>query len=162
MRWRHFGTTDHERDLPPVERFWRRVQKTDDCWLWLGGRRGDGYGAWVYEGKQQGVHRLAYMLEVGPIPQGMVVMHSCDNPICVNPSHLSLGTPAENSADAAHKGRRLPGSRNHQAKLTEPQVISMRSLYDRGTWTQKELAHKFDVSPALVNHILNRKAWRHI
>jgi hypothetical protein len=92
----------------------------------------------------------------------MVVMHSCDQPICVNPDHLSLGTSAENSADASRKGRRLPGSQNHQAKLTEAEVIEMRSRYGAGGITHRQLAEEFGVSIALVSFILTRKAWRHI
>lgn len=134
-----------------------------DCWLWMAGCRGDGYGAFtVADKKQVGAHRYSYVLAHGEIPEGMVVMHSCDEPRCVNPAHLSLGTNAENSADAARKGRRLPGSRNHQSKLTEDQVREMRAKYAAGGVPQRELAAEFGVSGALVSFIVTRKAWKHI
>lgn len=109
-----------------------------------------------------GAHRYSYQLHHGEIEEGMVVMHSCDEPKCVNPSHLSLGTHAENCADASRKGRRLPGSLNHQAKLTEADVRKMRARYERGGVTHRELADEFGVSIALVSFIITRKAWKHI
>ena len=92
----------------------------------------------------------------------MVIMHSCDTPVCVNPDHLSLGTNAENAADASRKGRRLPGSLNHQAKLTEDQVREMRLLYAAGGVSQAQLAQQYGVSHALVSFIVTRRAWKHI
>jgi len=92
----------------------------------------------------------------------MVVMHSCDRPLCVNPAHLSLGTNAENAADSARKARRPRGSRNSQAKLTEGQVLEIRERYTQGGVTQKELAASYGISHALVSFIVTRKAWKHI
>jgi hypothetical protein len=163
-RFRTYGDLNHEREVAPIaDRFWSKVDKTGNCWLWVAGRRGDGYGAFQVERKRQmSAHRYSYEVHNGPIPAGMVVMHSCDQPLCVNPEHLSLGTNAENCADAARKGRRLPGSKNHQAKLNETQVIEMRERYARGGLTQRDLAQEYGVSMALVSFILTRRAWRHI
>lgn len=164
MRWRHHGSPDvvTAYDLTYEQRFWRKVDHTETCWLWMGAKRGDGYGAFQLGPKQIAAHRYSYQLRSGEIPEGMVVMHSCDVPLCVNPTHLRLGTHAENSADAARKGRKLPGSQNHQAKLTEGQVIEMRERYAAGGVTQRQLADAFEVSPALVAAIVARKAWRHV
>jgi hypothetical protein len=76
-----------------------------ECWEWIGPRTDRGYGHLVINKKNKRAHRVAYELAVGPIPAGLVVMHRCDNPPCCNPAHLSVGTVAENNADAARKGR---------------------------------------------------------
>lgn len=87
-------------------RFWRKVEKTDYCWLWKGSRRAKSYGLISVNGKPTGAHRVAYALLVGPIPEGMVVRHYvCDNPCCVNPAHLKVGTIADNVQDKVDKGR---------------------------------------------------------
>lgn len=168
-RWRlkKYGTTDIESvyELTPEQRFWKKVDRRgrDECWLWTAGVRGDGYGAFQVESTRQiSAHRYSYTLAHGEIPNGLVVMHSCDVPLCVNPEHLSLGTNSENSADAARKGRRLPGSQNHQAKLTEKQVLQLRAQYAAGGVTHKQLAADYGISAALVSFILTRKAWKHI
>jgi hypothetical protein len=165
MRWRHIGdaAAPTVQDLTPEERFWLKVDRTGSCWLWTAGKRGDGYGAFQVESRRQiGAHRYSYEIHHGPIPDDMVVMHACDVPLCVNPAHLSLGTVQENAADSARKARRHRGSYNSQSKLTEGQVLEMRDIYATGGASQPELARLFHVSPALVNAIINRKAWKHI
>lgn len=92
----------------------------------------------------------------------MVVMHTCDVPLCVNPAHLRLATHAENSADSARKARRPRGSRQHAAKLTEGQVLNLRARYAAGGITQRDLAFEYGVSRSLVSVIVTRKAWKHI
>ncbi len=163
MRMRAHGTTDSERDLTTEERFWSRVDRGDDCWLWRAGLRGDGYGAFgLGRGKQVSAHRYSYELHNGQIPDGMVVMHSCDVPTCVNPDHLRLGTQADNQADSVRKGRRYPGSQNHQAKLTESEVMEIRYSARMSGVTQRALAKRYNVSPALISHIVASRSWRHI
>jgi hypothetical protein len=88
-----------------VERFWSKVSKSDGCWLWIAYRDEKGYGAFGFKGKVQRAHRVAYELALGPIAPGMHVLHSCDNPSCVNPSHLRLGTHADNMRDRIERGR---------------------------------------------------------
>jgi hypothetical protein len=164
-RLRKHGSLDiaNGRPRPPVDRFWEKVDRSGECWLWTAGRRGDGYGAFQAESNRQvGAHRFSYELHHGEIPVGMVVMHSCDTPLCVNPDHLSVGTSADNAADSARKARRPRGSDNSQAKLTEEQVLALRAQYARGGITQKELAAQYSISHALVSFIVTRRAWRHI
>jgi hypothetical protein len=164
-RWRHHGTTDiySAQDLSAEQRFWAKVDRAGDCWLWTASRRGDGYGAFQVESQRQiSAHRYSYLLNHGPIPEGMVVMHSCDQPLCVNPDHLSLGTNLANQRDAARKGRKRPGIKNHNAKLSEEQVLELRARYEAGGISQKDLAAEYGISHALVSFIVTRKAWKHI
>jgi DNA-binding Xre family transcriptional regulator len=86
-------------------RFWSKVDTTGECWLWMGSRRPLGYGAVKVGGRVLHAHRVAYELTHGSIPEGFVVMHRCDNPPCVNPAHLHLGTRSENTRDMHAKGR---------------------------------------------------------
>jgi hypothetical protein len=89
-----------------AERFWARVEKTDTCWLWMGGLRRRGYGAAWHNGRQRSAHQVAWEMENGPIPPGLHLLHTvCDNPRCVRPSHLKLGTNKENHAERVTKGR---------------------------------------------------------
>lgn len=99
------------RDWP--ERFWRRVMKpeSDGCWTWTGSTAGYGYGRVFVDGRQQSAHRVAWELTNGPIPEGLIVCHKCDNPPCVRPLHLFLGTHKDNSQDMVRK-QRGPGQKN--------------------------------------------------
>ena len=102
---------------PVSVRFWPRVTKGDGCWEWQGARSNLGYGRVRGEdGRTRQTHHIAWELVFGPIPSGLVVMHICDNPPCVRPNHLRLGTVAENNADMTAKGRRRSGL--HEAAKT--------------------------------------------
>lgn len=89
----------------PTDRFWERVLKTQSCWVWTGGKRRKGYGCLEWEGKKRGAHRVSWELHFGPVPDGLHVLHRCDNPPCIRPEHLFLGTNLENHADRVAKLR---------------------------------------------------------
>lgn len=100
------------RDQIDAAAFWGKVARGDGCWLWCGERNSSGYGrAYVLGNEKRLAHRCAYAIEHGEVPAGMVVMHTCDNPACVNPAHLQLGTVADNIQDKMAKGRQRLGSR---------------------------------------------------
>lgn len=129
------------------------------CTEWTGAKNTDGYGTTSIK-THRGAHRLAYAILVGPIPGGMHVLHRCDNPACITPAHLFLGTHAENMADKARKRRqhRMLGERNGRARLTECQVKEILSSPISGA----ALGRKFGVSRAAVNDIRRGTKWRHV
>jgi len=146
--------------LSDEERFWKQVRKSSDCWEWLSGKDIDGYGA--FKGEHAGTdykraHRYSYALHKGPIAFGMHVCHTCDNPSCVNPAHLFLGTNAVNMADKIAKGRaRLPRGEDHSnAKLTREQAEEI--LRNPSPYTQ--LAAEYGVSVGTISDIKNRTSW---
>ena len=130
---------------PIEERFWKFVNKTDSCWEWTGSC--DRYGIILYNQRPAKAHRVSYIIHNGPIPKGKCVCHTCDNPKCVNPEHLFLGTQLQNMHDMYRKGR---GRKNTDKCLTKKQVEKLRRLKRRGK-TIKELASIFDVSVSTIN-----------
>jgi len=152
-----------------MDRFWSKVDKTDGCWNWLAAKFHHGYGCFGVKqtnGKYKicYAHRVSYELKNGPIPDGMNVLHSCDNRACVNPAHLSVGTQAENVADAARKGRMksapMYGEKNPGAKLTEEEVKKIRAIGK--SKSQAAIARDFGVTQTLIGHVLRRSIWRHV
>ncbi len=129
-----------------------------NCWLWVANSWV--YGIFWYKGRPVGAHRFAYMAYKGKIPQGKSVLHSCDTPLCVNPSHLFLGTQKENIDDMFQKKRanKARGIRNGHAKLTEKKVRAIRNAEG----LQREIAEDFDVDQSLVSLIKGRKIWIHV
>lgn len=144
-----------------VERFLAKVLKSDDCWLWIGARYRNGYGAFNIGGRNQCAQRAAWILFVGLIPDGTFVLHRCDNPPCVNPEHLFLGTPKDNTQDMVQKGRSTAGEKHRLAKLTAENVFEIRSLHANGH-VQRRIAEQFNVSYPTVNNIIKRKSWQSI
>jgi hypothetical protein len=144
------------RRLPFEHRY--LVDPISGCWIWTGARSEQAYGYLTIDGKEVKAHRYSYELHKGPIPDGLDVLHSCDNPPCVNPDHLFLGTGLENLADASAKGRMARGERHYLAKLTEAQVRQVRELYAAGV-TQKDLAVRFGTSRGNVGYIVRRERW---
>ena len=155
---------------PPEKRFWARVTIPDNpelCWEWVGGKTGSGYGAMMINYEFISVHRYSYELHFGGIPEGRFVCHTCDNPSCVNPKHLFLGTPKDNMEDMTNKGRQVTGRWNSysgedhpMSKLTWDEVDEMRELYSSGSYTQVALADKFGVTHTSVCDIVHWQIWR--
>ena len=132
------------------------------CEEWPGARQGDGYGVVRHEGKVVLVHRLAWAREHGPIPDGMHVLHECDNPPCRRLSHLFLGTPLDNARDKFAKGRaRVLGVENVNAKLTDDAVRDIRARRDRGE-PIKLVGAAHGIDPSTVVHIHKRRRWAHV
>lgn len=134
------------------------------CWEWKGGSGHHfGYGAFSINGRTEAAHRVIFRNVVAPIPKGMCVLHKCDNPKCVRPEHLFLGTKADNNVDRDSKGRgrALKGSMNGIAKLTEDKVRRMRRLYRIPGVSQRMLAKEFNISQMNVFRILKGETWKH-
>ncbi len=144
------------------DRFFSKVVAgPNNCWVWAARRNEDGYGQFWFDGSMGRAHRFSWSLHNGmEIPEGLQVMHSCDNPPCVNPDHLSLGTNVENQADSYRKGRgnNPKGEAHGCAKLTAEQVFEIQSM-DRTHRSQRSIAVQFGVSQKTIWRILNGKGW---
>lgn len=145
-----------------VSRFMAFVEKTDGCWLWHGSRRPKGYGIFWFRGERTGAHRASHALFVGPVVDGLDVCHRCDNPRCVRPDHLFLGTRSENLRDAVEKGRmRHPdtrGQRNGNSRLTLTVVTTIRERRANGE-RLAPLAEEFGVSQSTISNIARGLTW---
>lgn len=146
-----------------AERFWPQVQAVESgCWEWTGFRDRDGYGR-IRTSRRDAAHRAAWLLSHFVIPEGMHVLHRCDNPPCVNPAHLFLGTQPVNVADMTAKGRaqKARGERNANAKLTEQDVRHIRAAVQAGA-SVRGLARELGVRHGAIQFIVSGKAWRHV
>jgi hypothetical protein len=159
----------------PAEKiFWSQVEKDgpelvsypelSPCWIWGGNRNRSGHGTMTINYKIIGVHRYSYELHNGPIPDGLFVLHKCDNPPCVNPDHLFVGTQADNVEDSKRKGRRAKGSRMWKATLTDDQVRLIRSRYVR--WSKENgfaaIARDLGVDKQAVRSAALGLSWSHL
>lgn len=146
--------------------FWAHVATGDGCWEWTRARNRRGYGVVNLQSGQVKAHRLAWELTNGPIPAGRYVLHSCDNPPCVRPDHLRIGSLADNNRDARERGHHFSpfrgqdqrGALNHYARLTEEQVAEIRALYASGVF-QRLIAARFGITQSNVSHIVRGKTW---
>ncbi|HEX6183850.1 MAG TPA: HNH endonuclease [Pyrinomonadaceae bacterium] len=150
--------------LLQVYRFWKKVDCSggpDACWPWTGHISENGYGVFGLRGKEYKAHRVSYFIEHGRIDNDRLVLHRCDVRDCVNPAHLFLGTPRDNSQDAVKKGRntKLYGEQNGKAKLTRAAVLAIRRIRKRGGVYQKTIAKQFGVSEATVSYVVNGGRW---
>lgn len=152
----------------PIDvRLWSKVNKgggADSCWEWQGGKNIWGYGVIKFGDKQVGAHRVAWILTNGGIPDGLLVCHHCDNPGCVNPAHMFLGTNKDNTADKFRKGRGadVAGERNPCAKLTAEQVRDARRRHAAGGITFKSLADELGVKRQTIEDAVNGRNWKHL
>lgn len=144
--------------------FWDRVHRPKHgCWTWTGATNADGYGWLWWEGRNHLAHRISWELTYGEIPENLCVLHHCDNPPCVHPHHLWLGTRQENNQDKTRKGRaqRLKGERNGRAKLTKELVLKLREMHKEG-WSSTELADKFGIPKSTTHHAISGRTWSHL
>ena len=149
-----------------VDQFWTKGIRQGACLIWVGSTTPKGYGEVYWNGRSRRVHCVAWELVNGcPVPDGRVICHNCpggDNPACYEPSHLWTGTVAQNNADKAAKGRASTGQRHSSAKLTETQVLEIRSRLASGRAKQRELAIEYGVSHGLIAHIAVGRNWKHL
>jgi hypothetical protein len=148
------------------QRFWNKVDKRgeDDCWEWIGSKDRDGYGHIKIKNKMWVSSRFSYELHTGKIPSGMLICHSCDNPSCVNPKHLWLGTDKDNAIDRNKKGRieYKSGENSPRAKLTNKQANEIRNLYipkKHGVTSSCSLAKKYKISQRQILDIVKNKSY---
>lgn len=139
-----------------LERFWPKVVKTDNCWIWKGCLIPGGYGQIWLNNRMVNAHRVAWEITYGHIPERLYVLHSCDNPPCIRPNHLFLGTQAENQQDSISKGRFARGGKNGQAKLTISKVNEIKI----SKLSQRKLANQFHVSRRTITDILKGRSWK--
>lgn len=160
---------------PLINKFTEKVRIDDvtGCWIWVGGMRYKGYGAFRIGLKHESAHRAAWIIYRGEIPDGLSVCHHCDNPSCVNPDHLFLGTAKDNTQDMIQKGRQVSGLRLHperaargehngNSKLTEDEVRAIRLSYSLYSISKSELARWYHVDHKLISEIVNYRIWKHV
>ena len=145
-------------------RFWKYVSKreNDECWNWIGALTHNGYGSMVIGGKDLRAHRISFAIHIGPVPEGVCVLHRCDNRRCCNPDHLFLGDWADNMRDMIAKGRsNHPSGEDHQcAKITAKDAVRIRELLHEGK-SASEVGTMFGLSKSQIGHIGRGLKWKH-
>jgi len=146
----------------PIERLLNKVKKTESCWIWIGAKKPTGYGNFFLNGKYIGAHCASYLLHVGEIDKGQIVCHSCDNPSCINPCHLFLGTPKDNMDDMKLKGRAVgihQGKENHpMSKLSIESVREIRQRRLNGEFLLP-IAKDYGVTESNIFYVCKNKTW---
>ena len=153
--------------IPPEIRFWDKVEKTKKCWLWIGAKRKDGYGVICLDKKRNKYRAHRFVMEMKlkkKLLPSIKVLHKCDNPACVRPSHLFLGTQLDNLRDMFAKRRNSiyfggKGEKNPGAKLTKKEVEEIRKKYIPWKYSQKQLALKYGVVQQTISRIINNKRY---
>lgn len=146
------------------EKFLSKTKRLNNgCLEWQLRKDKDGYGSFRNQNnKVVRAHRLSWELHKGMIPNGLLVLHKCDNPSCVNPEHLFLGTQKDNMSDMSNKKRHLFGEKNKKAKLTDTLVLNLIDKYNTKKFSQQELAKIFNITQANVSSIVLGKTWTHL
>lgn len=164
-------------------RFWQKLDKSDECWIWKGKKYRNGYGQ-AYGGRRPNgktferlAHRMAYELAFGTIPEGLCVCHKCDNRLCCNPDHLFLGTQKENLQDMVKKGRAVKaedswthkqpervrrGMTHHTTRISDDDVRHIRARWAQGNISYAELGREMNLSSGAIWNIVNNVTWRHV
>jgi len=150
-------------------RFWAKVKKgnPDECWTWMGGMSNNGYGTYGIShtenrSAQIRPHRISHYLATGVFSELVDVCHRCDNPICVNPSHLFPGTQEDNILDMVKKNRHIKGEKSPRSKLTEKDVRSIRAAYATGNYSHADLALIYKVCRVSIRMVVIGRSWKHV
>lgn len=146
---------------PFEKKFWAKVEKTENCWLWRGTLSNKGYGVTRFNKRRMLAHRVSFEIHHFPIPKGLEVLHLCDTPACVNPEHLETGTHSANMADCARKKHNCFGERQGSAKLTDKKVREARHLRFQG-FTYLEISKHFNVTRHAISCAIRGKTWKHV
>ena len=143
------------------KRFWEKVEKRgdNDCWIWKGTKQKNGYGRIKVDGKSLLAHRLSYELNMSKIPNGLWVLHKCDNPKCVNPNHLFLGNRSDNMKDAFKKGRMIWGGQNK--KFTIKEIDYIKNLKGKNV-SNRKIGDLMNVSHSTINDIINNRYYKNL
>jgi hypothetical protein len=154
--------------LTMEERFWMKVDRReeDECWEWTAYRNAWNYGTFGCDDARGAptmalAHRVSYELHKGPIPEGLVIRHKCDNPPYVNPNHLELGTGKDNTRDSVNRKRFAIGERHPHAKLTDDKVREIKKLLAGGV-SGLSIAKQFSVSGRSISDIKLNRSWKHL
>lgn len=147
-----------------IARFFKNVQITKSCWLWIGKTKKGKYGQIRIHGKNVLAHRFTYEIFMGPIKAGYFILHKekCGNPNCVNPGHLYMGTQADNIRDRDSWGNAAIGEKNAFAKLSNKEVLKIKQLREKHNYTHETLANMFGVSDSAIWSIINGRTWKHL
>ena len=152
--------------IPPMKRFWPKVMITDNCWEWTASKNPQGYGLFLFKSKYYPAHRFMWLAFHGTLPENMCVCHHCDNPSCVNPKHLFLGTHRDNMDDMLKKNRQRNGISLGEAhgatSLRNEDIWEIKRLYKTGKLCHREIARMFLIDRKTVGNIVNRITWKHI
>lgn len=150
---------------PVIDRFNERyvIDAATGCWNWAKGKDKDGYGKFSHkEAPNDRAHRFSYSTFVGEIPKGMHICHRCDNPSCVNPTHLFLGTNRENTLDRVIKRRSACGEGGGNVKLINEQVSAIFDMHQKLGYSKKKIARLFGITDGNVEWILSGHTWKHL
>jgi len=144
----------------PQELFSRCTVNEKGCWVWQGNKKPSGYGYINHNGKKEHTHRLMWELNNYMVPKGMSVCHVCDNPSCINPNHLFLGTAQDNATDKVNKDRQLKHETHPAAKLTKKQVNRIKLLLKCNKYFHREIAEHFSVCAGTISAISRSEIWK--